>query len=433
MLRETSKIIDASNTIFPSLRVILIWGSAALFTIFQLFLEMLTNTMTGSLMDSFKISHAGVGLLSSTFFYTFLAMQFPVGIILDRFNVRWVLTIACAGCGIGCLLFGHSTNLMSACFARFIMGAFAAFGFLGLLKISAIWYPSRLFPFMVGFSQFLVMSVTAFGEPIAALYVSLYGWRTVINNAGYIAIIIALVINLIVKHRSSSSNHLSKTPSITKTFISVLNNKQCWLASLYGFGMFSTIAAFSALWGLSYLTKVYSLTTHEAAIGVSMSFAGIAIGSALFGFLASYLENYQTIMRSATLITLALILILIDAPALTVFQLNITLLFLGFFCGAFFLCFDIVKNSVPIESEGIAIAFCNMFVMSGTILLQPVMGLLIDVTDGKLSSAAIGYRFSLIALICTIAIAFVASWFIKIKIVGREEKISPMVCPPNIN
>src|SRR3989338_448593 len=192
MLRENSEIE------ILQLKINLIWGTAALFTIFQLFLEMLTNTMTSSFMASFNISHAGVGILSSAFFYSFLLMQFPAGAILDRFNIKWVLSVACAGCGIGCLLFGHSTTFFYAIFSRFIMGGFAAFGFLGLLKISAMWYPSKMFPFLVGFSQFLVMIMTAFGEPIASHYINKYGFRIVLNYAGYIAFVIATLIYFFV-------------------------------------------------------------------------------------------------------------------------------------------------------------------------------------------------------------------------------------------
>ena len=200
MLRESVELANSVKSV--SFTAILVWASASLFTIFQLLLEMLTNTMTDPLISSFNIHHWQLGLLASFFFYAFLAMQLPAGIILDRFNIKWVLSITCAGCGLGCLLFGYSSNFIYACISRSIMGAFAAFGFLGLLKVSAMWYPNKIFPFLTGFSQFLVMLVTAFSETLILHHVESYNWRIVLISAGYIGLAISLLIILFVEELS---------------------------------------------------------------------------------------------------------------------------------------------------------------------------------------------------------------------------------------
>ena len=75
MLREGAELINVDKRI--SLKSIFAWSSVALFTIFQLLLEMLTNTMTDPLMSSFNVNHTQLGLLSSAFFYAFLTMHFP--------------------------------------------------------------------------------------------------------------------------------------------------------------------------------------------------------------------------------------------------------------------------------------------------------------------------------------------------------------------
>lgn len=249
----TNQQPDITNT------ALIIWCAAALFTVFQLFLEMLTNTMVNGLMISFHINHAGVGILSSTFFYTFLAMQIPVGILLEKYKTNIILAFTCAGCGIGCLLFSQANSFAFACISRFVMGGFAAFGFLGLLKVTSVWFPSRMFPLMIGFSQFLVMIVTAFGEPLAAHYVSHYGWREVMAIAGYTALIIALILYVIVKHNMPKQMIVYSNRTILNKIVEVITNKQCWFANIFGFGMFSVAITFSALWGLSFLMAVYQL------------------------------------------------------------------------------------------------------------------------------------------------------------------------------
>lgn len=416
MFREDSRL----SIILPSKHIstnqpIIIWSVAALFTIFQLLVEMLTNTMTSSLMASFKINHATVGLLSSIFFYTFLAMQFPVGIMLDKFNIRWLLTIACTGCGIGCFMFAHSISFFEACFSRFVMGLFAAFGFLGLLKISTMWYPKRIFPFLVGFSQLLVMSMTAFSEPIAVYCVKYYGWRYVLQQVSYLAFLIALLIGIFVRHRPELSNNQDKKIGLSKSLSTIFSSKKCWLAGLFGFGMFSMIAVFSGLWGLPYLMTVNKLTTEQAAFGISMSFFGVGIGCVCFGFVSSYFNNTINVMYIGAYISLILIISLVFSPKLTAHQTYIFLFFLSFFTGSFFLCFDIIKKSFSETLSSVATAFCNILVMSSAILLQPMVGFLIDtnkIFNNKIP-IELGFKLSIIPLIISIFISCASIHFLK--------------------
>ena len=400
MFRENSGI----GIFLP--KKILIWGIVVSFTIFQLFLEMLTNTMVPSFIALFKINHTGVGILSSAFFYSFLLMQIPAGIILDRFNIQWVLAIACAGCGIGCLWFGHSTSLEEAIISRFVMGGFAAFGFLGLLKISIIWYSVKNFPFLIGFSQFLVMIITAFGEPIVSHYVNRYGFQLVLNDMGYIAFLIAIFIVLFVRHRRKIDKFKEKYYGITHSLGIAFRSKQYWLASIFSFGMFSTVTSFSALWGLTYLTKIYHLKKYEAAFGISINFSGVALGCIFFGFLASRLKNYQILLWSGSLLALLVTLVLAYTFNLTVIQLYTFLFLLGFFSGVYFLCFDIIEKSLTPYSDTVATSFCNIIVMSSTLLLQPFIGFLIDCFGN--------YQSSMMVLVCTLSISFILSHFIKI-------------------
>jgi MFS family permease len=417
MLRENFNLTLANKRI--SLQATLAWSSV-LFTIFQLLLEMLTNTMTNQLMLTFNINHMQLGLLSSAFFYTFLIMQIPAGIILDKFNIKSVLSITCAGCGLGCLFFGYASNFTYALISRSIMGAFAAFGFLGLLKISALYFKPKLFPFLVGFSQFLVMIATSFGEPIILHKIENYSWRIILINAGYFAFFISSLIFLFVKPQQLKFS--SHKMNFFNNFSAFIKSKHCWLASLYGFGMYSVISSFSALWGLSYLTTIYHLSSQEAALALSINFAGVAIGCSILGILSSFLNNYIKILRLCAIISFILILSLIFIKTLALTSLYLIFFLLGVLCSSYFLCFDIVKKSSPAHTEGIAIALCNIFVMSSTILIQPMMGFLIDIgktiSDNQLN---IGYNLSMIALIFSMLISIMAS-FLKKDTIG---KLSP--------
>ena len=91
-------------------------------------------------MKSFNIGATVTGVLSSAFFYTFIILQVPAGIILDRINIRVVITAATAVCGIGCIIFGLAPTLSIAFIGRLLMGVGGTFGFLGMTKAVRLWY-----------------------------------------------------------------------------------------------------------------------------------------------------------------------------------------------------------------------------------------------------------------------------------------------------
>ena len=89
----------------------LMWGLTSLFYFFEFFLQVSPSVMVPDLMKSFQISAAQVGNLSATYFYVYAAMQIPVGILIDRFGARRLLTMAAANCAIGCTLFAYAPSI----------------------------------------------------------------------------------------------------------------------------------------------------------------------------------------------------------------------------------------------------------------------------------------------------------------------------------
>ncbi len=51
--------------------------------------------MLNQLSASFSIDGAGLGMLASGYFYGYLAMQIPAGILVDTLGVRRVCSAAC--------------------------------------------------------------------------------------------------------------------------------------------------------------------------------------------------------------------------------------------------------------------------------------------------------------------------------------------------
>lgn len=86
------------------LSLILVVGIS--FYCYEFFLRILTGAYQEQIVEHFNIStHIGFSFLVSSYNITYLLMQIPAGILLDRYGSKKVLIGATILCGIGNIIF----------------------------------------------------------------------------------------------------------------------------------------------------------------------------------------------------------------------------------------------------------------------------------------------------------------------------------------
>jgi MFS family permease len=101
--------------------------------------------MVEELMRDFAVGAAALGHLSAAYFYGYAGMQIPVGVLLDRFGPRRLMTLAALVCAGGCVLFATSSSLAVATAGRFLIGASAAFSLVGSMAVAGQWFDAIVF------------------------------------------------------------------------------------------------------------------------------------------------------------------------------------------------------------------------------------------------------------------------------------------------
>ncbi|MCK4609099.1 MAG: MFS transporter, partial [Gammaproteobacteria bacterium] len=180
-------------------RALFIWLLAAGFFFAEYFARVAPSVMVADLMRDLHVSALSLGSLSAFFYYAYVAMQIPVGTLVDRFGPHRLLTVTAALCGISCILFAHVDSLAAAKAYRFLMGFSAAFAFVGALKLASVWFPASRFGFISGATQALGMLGAAVGEGPVSVLVTHIGWRQSMILIGIILLILALLISIIVR------------------------------------------------------------------------------------------------------------------------------------------------------------------------------------------------------------------------------------------
>jgi MFS family permease len=136
--------------------------------------------------------------------------------------------------------------------------------------------------------------------------------------------------------------------------------------------------AFSGLWGVPFLTTQYGLTPAGSAAITSTLLVAWAVGGFVLGALSDRIGRRKLLyMWAAAIAGLGWVLALY-LPGLPVWVFAGLVTLVGIASGVVSTGFAFVKESVPPRLSGIASGFLNMGYMMGPMVLQPVMGWVLD-------------------------------------------------------
>ena len=423
MTMNTSQaaVLTETTPAHTSLRAWLMWILAALFYFYENLVQVSPSVMTTELMRDFTIDATHLGYLGALYLTAYAGMQIPVGILVDRYGVRRLLSIASLVCGLGCILFASAKLFSMACIGRIMIGIGSAFAVVCCSKIAATWFPLGRFALLTG----LMITVGFLGpvssEKLLPILIANLDWRQSLLFLGGIGTGLAILVWLIIRDRSvaisvSQTNHATGFFSGLKA---VLRSKQTWLASIYGSLMYTPTLVFGGLWGIAFLKQADSLSDATAGSVMAMLFFGWIVGSPFGGWVSDRIGRRKVPMivgAIGALITSIVIIYISNLPAWT---LEILLFLFGFFSSGFLTAFSIVREINPPETSGTAIGFINTLNMVGGAAAQPFVGYLLDLhwhnqmENGVRIYSVENFHFALMAMPISIGIALILLPFIK--------------------
>ena len=104
----------------------LVWGLAALFGLYTFLLQGSPSVMIPQLMKTYQIDVVKIGVLTSSFFYTYILMQVPAGMLVDLWGPRRILKIGFLICSIAVGWFALSGHFWEGQVSRMVMGLVTA-------------------------------------------------------------------------------------------------------------------------------------------------------------------------------------------------------------------------------------------------------------------------------------------------------------------
>jgi sugar phosphate permease len=375
---------------------LIMWFCAALFYGFQFIIRVSPSVMANDLMHTLAVDAAVLGVIVSFYYYGYSGMQIPTGILIDRIGVRRPLTVACLLCSLGAVIFAYSTSIPLLATGRLLMGIGSAFGLLSCIKISSLWLHPRLLTFFVGMALIIGTLGAVGGVYPLALLIDKYDLKTANLILASLSALLAVSAWTVVRDNQHSQEITSNKEPLLFTLRDILRNPQTWLFGFYGMLMYTPLSGFADLWGVSFISKLYVLDRTTAGQAISFFYVGVGLGAPVWSGVLNYLESYKNTMLISSVGTLAFFVILLYFPPNS-FDLVKWLYFLGgFISSGQFVAFGGVADINLRTRTATASGTHNMLCMLSGVILQPLIGALLDFSAGTANKAAnIAHDYSL--------------------------------------
>ncbi|HHP7236128.1 MAG TPA: MFS transporter [Desulfobacterales bacterium] len=366
-----------------------VWGLGAALYLIGFYQRVAPAVMTGELMRDFGIGAAALGNLSALYFYSYVAMQIPTGVLLDTWGARRLLTLGAFVAGFGALGFAAAPSYFWAGFGRLLIGGSVAVAWVGMLKIATHWFPVHLFGFVSGMALFCgIIGAVFAGIPLRILIDS-FGWRSVMAITAAVTIAVAAAIWWLIRDDPKQKGYRSfvEAPPATAAgglssavsgILEVLRYPNIRLLLIIPGGIVGCVLTFSGLWGVPYLATHYEMPPTRAAGFTSTLLVSWALGGPAFGALSDRLcrRKIPYIIGSGFAVAgWALLLFVADIPEPWLLPLVVAT---GFASGCIIISFGFAKESVPPDKIGTVSGLVNMGVILGPTVLQPIVGMVLD-------------------------------------------------------
>ena len=357
----------------------------ALFYFYEFFLRIAPSVMQPELMRDLHVGVAGFGIISAFYLYAYTPMQLVVGILIDKFLIKWVLVFAILICAIGSLIFAITDNLLFICLGRFLQGFGSAFAFVSALKLASIWLPSSRFAFFSCLCAALGYFGAGIGEIVFSYLVSELGWRHSILTFAWIGFLLAIIFAIFLKNppgnkstRSSEKIVVLSWKEAFKQLLDIIGKDYIWYASLISFFMYLPTVVFAGLWGVTYIEKLHHYSPEKAALASGLIYIGWAVGLPIQGFISDLICRRLRIIwinACCSCVLSVCVLYIYNLPQLLVY---ILFFLIGVFSCPQMLTYSMANDVCNKKGIGMAIGFISAFSMLGGLIFQSTFGLLLN-------------------------------------------------------
>jgi sugar phosphate permease len=382
--------------------------------------------ISADLQQTFHASGAALGGLAATYFYVYMVMQIPTGILADTLGPRRVVAIGGVIAGVGSMLFGMADTLTAASIGRLLVGLGVSVTFISLLKLNAAWFHDRHFATMTGATILLGNMGSLLAAAPLAWALGYVAWHTVFVALGVLSLLLAVLAWWLVRDHPGAvglpslrelDGKAAHPPHVGHWYdglLIVLKNRATWPGLWVNMGLAGSLFAFAGLWAVPFLRDGYGMDRAAATNHTTLLLAGFAIGAFFIGTLSDRLGRRKPVMLAGALGYCLCWLPLLFGMTMNDVGSHALFFVMGLCAPSFTLSWSCAKEVNPPALSGMATSVVNVGAFLGTAIMQPLVGWAIDRAhaDSTAPLALVDYQtgiaifmgFSVMGLIATLFI-----------------------------
>jgi MFS family permease len=258
--------------------------------------------------DRFQADASTLALFAVVQLAVYGGMQIPIGVLLDRFGSRPIMTIGMLLMAAGQLTMALSPSIGVAIIARVLLGAGDAAIFPAVLRLVATWFPAQRGPLMVQFTGILGQAGQLIAlVPVAAL-LHATSWSLTFGSIAGLGVLFTILVALVIRNHPAERGAdvtVNTDTGVIRVVTSAIDTgvgiRAAWAhpgTRLAFWSHFTTPfagTAFVLLWGMPFLTAAQGLdSAHAAGIISVYVVAGMAMGP-IIGDLSRRLPNHRSL------------------------------------------------------------------------------------------------------------------------------------------
>jgi len=394
--------------------VVALVGTLIAIYIVSQFLRNSIGVIAPNLASELDMSPAEIGLMSSVFFFSFAAVQIPLGMALDRFGPRLCLLAGAAVTVLGAIVFAVAPSPAVLICGRALLGIGSSSAFMASLAVYARRFPPDRFATLVGLQLGIGTVGTLIATAPLAFSTAAIGWRGSFLLVGAFTFAVGVLIAVVVRGEAAGPVRSERWGESLAGIVAVIRTPSVGRLFLMNIVVYSSFSMIIGLWGGPYLTHIYGYNLEERGSLLLIPVIAQIVGSLVWGPMDRVVGSYKLPVlvgaggSAATLAYLAIAGTLSQAGLIAWFVI------FGFLCAFGPVLIAHGRSLFPLHLVGRGLTILNIGSMGGTFLVQVVSGFVIGLfptaADGGYALDAYRTVFALQAgLIVLACIAYFGS------------------------
>lgn len=250
---------------------------------YEFFIRVAPSSLNLEMMHYYSMSDSDLGHFKAAFYFGYVCMQIPAGLLIDRFGPRRLLFLGMLICSLSTFAVAFFQQIHWLVLARIFAGMASSFAYLCPLVLIHHWLPHRFFGYAAGMVQLIGNLAAMLGTvPVLALFQH-YGMQGVFITTGVIGICGSAIMLLVKPQGPIGKDHhtLANIPQQLKVIHRTPNT---YVLATLGLISWIPMAIIAENYGNDYFQALWQLDATSAQSFIMTIWIGNCIGGPLMGW-----------------------------------------------------------------------------------------------------------------------------------------------------